>query len=46
MSYTVFKEFDIAVMMVARMRWLGHVIRTDVRLIPEQELFAEPWGHR
>jgi len=47
MNYSVFKESDIAVMMkAARMRWLGHVIRTYVGTMHEQLLFVEPWGHR
>jgi len=47
MNYTIYKESDIAAMIkAARMRWLGHVIRTYMGTVLEQLLFAKPWGCR
>jgi len=47
MNYTIYKKSDVAVVMkAARMRLLGHVIRTYVGTVHEQLLFAKPWGCR
>jgi len=41
-----FKEPDIIVMKVARMRWIWHVIRVKEVNIQKWLLFSESWGHR